>query len=310
MAPLLTLLTDFGLEDYYVAAVKGTVLRLAPGTQLVDLSHQVEPGNIAAAAYLLAAAFPAFPAGAVHLAVVDPGVGSRRRILVAERAAGPPAAAAGAAGVAGVSAGATDRAARAAGPPGSANPSSAGDGGSGAAGAGGCCLLAPDNGLLTPLLAGARVRSVERDDLYLDGPGATFHGRDRFAPVAAFLLRGGSPAELGPEIGDPVQLSATPPRREPGLLSGTVVHIDRFGNLVTDIPAAWLPPPDAVVAPVAARVGSHTTALIAGHYDEIPRHGVALLVGSLGTLELSMRGEHLARRWAVESGDAVLVRWR
>jgi S-adenosyl-L-methionine hydrolase (adenosine-forming) len=287
MAPLLTLLTDYGLEDYYVAAVKGTVLRLAPGTQLVDVSHQVEPGNIAAGAFLLAAAFPAFPAGAVHLAVIDPGVGSRRRILVAERAAGSLG--------------------------GGTGPSSAGDGrdrGSGSADAGGCCLVAPDNGLLTPLLAGARVRSVERDDLYLDGPGATFHGRDRFAPVAAFLLRGGSPAELGPEIGDAVRLAGTPPRREPGLLAGSVVHIDRFGNLITDIPAAWLPPPDAVAAPVAARVGSHTTALLAGHYDEIPRHGVALLVGSLGTLELSMRGENLARRWAVENGDAVLVRWR
>ena len=313
MAPLLTLLTDFGTEDYYVAAVKGTVLRLAPGTQLVDLSHQVEPGNIAAGAFLLAAAFPAFPAGTVHLAVVDPGVGSRRRILVAERAAGTlgagaSLASAGDGGSAGAGPG-TDAGTGADG--GAAADGGAGaDGGGGADGAGGSCLLAPDNGLLTPLLAGARVRSVEREDLYLDGPGATFHGRDRFAPVAAFLLRGGSPAELGPEIGDPVQLRGTPPRREPGLLSGTVVHIDRFGNLVTDIPATWLPPADAVVAPVAARVGSHTTALLAGHYDEIPRHGVALLVGSLRTLELSMRGEHLARRWAVESGDAVLVRWR
>src|SRR5437588_11052452 len=151
MAPLLTLLTDFGSSDYYVAAVKGTVLRLAPGTQLVDISHQVEPGDVAGAAFLLAAAAPAFPTGTVHLAVVDPGVGSRRRILAAETASGSS-------------------------------------------------LVAPDNGLLTPLLGGARVRAVERGDLYLESPGATFDGRDRFAPVAAFLLRGGAPAELGPEI--------------------------------------------------------------------------------------------------------------
>jgi S-adenosylmethionine hydrolase len=290
MTPLLTLLTDFGLDDYYVAAVKGTVLRLAPGTQLVDITHQVEPGNVAAASFLLAAAFPAFPAGAVHLAVVDPGVGSQRRILVAEVAAPGPADASGPAG---------------------ATEPAAGDGapGRGAAGAGGSFLLAPDNGLLTPLLAGARVRSVERDDLFLRGPGATFHGRERFAPVAAFLLRGGSPAELGPEIADPVRLARTPPRREPGVLAGAVVHIDRFGNLITDIPAAWLPPPASLTTPVIARVGSHTTARLAAHYDEIPRHAVALLVGSLGTLELSMRGENLARRWAVEAGDAVRVRW-
>ncbi len=287
--PLLTLLTDFGLEDYYVAAVKGTVLRLAPGTQLVDLSHQVEPGNIAAASYLLAAAVPSFPDGTVHLAVVDPGVGSRRRILVAEIAAGR--------------------------------------------------LVAPDNGLLTPLLDGASVRAVERTDLFLQGPGATFHGRDRFAPVAAFLLGGGSPADLGPEIADWVPLARTPPRQAPGLLSGAVIHIDRFGNLVTDIPAAWLPPPDAGVAAaqqaldderasqapqtsqhrqptqarvapqVIARVGSHTALRLAGHYEEIPRYEVAVMVGSLGTLELAMRGENLARRWGVETGAAVQVRW-
>jgi S-adenosyl-L-methionine hydrolase (adenosine-forming) len=77
--PLLTLLTDFGLRDYYVAAVKGTVLRLAPGAQLVDVTHEVEPGNVAEAAFVLAAAAPSFPAGTVHLAVVDPGVGSARR---------------------------------------------------------------------------------------------------------------------------------------------------------------------------------------------------------------------------------------
>ena len=265
MAPLLTLLTDFGLNDYYVAAVKGTVLRLAPGTQLVDLSHQVEPGDIAGAAFLLAAAARVFPAGTVHLAVVDPGVGSRRRLLAAETASGSS-------------------------------------------------LVAPDNGLLTPLLGGARVRAVERTDLYLDSPGATFDGRDRLAPIAAFLLRGGAPAELGPEIDDPVLLDRKPPRQEPGLLTGAVLHIDRFGNLVTDIPADWLPAPlgggGKEDQRVAARVGSHTTTRLAGHYEEIPRYEAALLVGSLGTLELAMRGENLARRWGVVPGAAVVVRWR
>src|SRR5688500_8242084 len=82
MPRLITLLTDFGLADYYVGAVKGTVLRLAPGTQLVDLSHEVPPGDVEAGAYLLAAAASTLPAGTVHLAVVDPGVGSARRLLV------------------------------------------------------------------------------------------------------------------------------------------------------------------------------------------------------------------------------------
>src|SRR4051812_13619730 len=146
---LLTLLTDFGTADYYVAAVKGTVLRLAPGTTLVDISHQVPPGDVEAAAFLLAAAAPSFPDGSVHLAVVDPGVGSGRRILAARTASG--------------------------------------------------LFLAPDNGLLGPLLedadAARELRAVERSDLFLTAPGATFHGRDRFAPVAAWLLRGGTLSE-------------------------------------------------------------------------------------------------------------------
>jgi S-adenosyl-L-methionine hydrolase (adenosine-forming) len=292
MTPLLTLLTDFGTRDYYVAAVKGTVLRLAPGTQLVDISHEVPPGDIAGGAFLLAAAAPAFPAGTVHLAVVDPGVGSQRRILAVETAAAR--------------------------------------------------FLAPDNGLLTPVLAGARVASVERHDLFLQGAAATFHGRDRFAPVAAYLLGGGAVADLGPEIADPVLLDRPQPHREAGLLAGVVAHIDRFGNLVTDIPAGWLPaavaaaqgrqstapPPEpqgaqtfpvpahrtannaAIETQVVARVGSHTAVHLAGHYHEIPRHEVALLMGSLGTLELAMRGEDLARRWGVTTGAAVQVRWR
>src|SRR5690606_4424320 len=82
----LTLLTDFGTADYYVAAVKGTLLRLAPGVELVDLSHEIPPGDVEAAADLLAGAAPTFPVGTVHLAVVDPGVGTERRILVAEAA--------------------------------------------------------------------------------------------------------------------------------------------------------------------------------------------------------------------------------
>src|SRR5262245_46794668 len=179
---LLTLLTDFGRDDWYVAAVKGVVLSGAPGTTIVDVAHDVPPGDVETAGFLLAAAAPAFPAGTLHLAVVDPGVGSARRMLAASNAE--------------------------------------------------ATFLAPDNGLLTPLLAGSRTVSFKRPDLYLPSPGATFHGRDRFAPVAAFLLRGGAVEDLGPEIDDPVRLAVPPPRREPGLLVGRIVHVDRYGNLV------------------------------------------------------------------------------
>jgi S-adenosylmethionine hydrolase len=255
--PLLTLLTDFGTADYYVAAVKGTVLRLAPGTQLVDVSHEVPGGDVAMGAFLLAATVPWFPAGTVHLAVVDPGVGSGRRILAARTAS--------------------------------------------------AWLVLPDNGLLTHLLhqsAVAAIHCVERSDLFLAGPGQTFHGRDRFAPVAAWLLRGNSPEDLGPEIKDPVRLPLEPPRRENGQLRGQVVHIDRYGNLITDIPAAWLPESGC-----RAEVAGRQVVRKVSHYAEIADGEAAMIPGSLGTLEFSLRGEALAGRWAVERGAAVRITW-
>ncbi len=251
---LLTLLTDFGTADYYVAAVKGTVLRLAPGTVLVDVSHEVPPGDVETASFLLRAAAPSFPEGTVHLAVVDPGVGSRRRMLAVRSGAG--------------------------------------------------VFVAPDNGLLDPFLEGSEVRSVERDELFLAGPGQTFHGRDRFAPIAASLLRGEGLERLGPEIPDPVRLSSSPPRREPGRISGRVIHVDRYGNLVTDIPAGWLPP-----GPCRVEVGGKGTSRRAGHYAEIPPGEAATIIGSLGTVELSMNGEDLARAWNVARGTGVGITW-
>lgn len=256
---ILTLLTDFGTGDYYVAAVKGTVLARAPGTAIVDVSHQVPPGDVETAAFLLAAAAPSFPAGTVHVAVVDPGVGSGRRILLAR----------------------TETA----------------------------LLLAPDNGLLTPFLDSALgAWSVEREDLFLPGPGRTFHGRDRFAPVAAALLRGEPPEGMGPAIADPVRLSGEPPRREPHRATGRVVHVDRYGNLVTDIPAGWLPGVPGGRCRFA--VGPRSTETFATHYAEIPAGEPAALPGSLGTVELSLNGGDLARRWGVSRGAPVEVTWR
>lgn len=261
MTALVTLLTDFGLADYYVGAVKGTLLRLAPGCRLVDLSHELPPGDVGAGADLLAGAAPTFPLGTIHLAVVDPGVGSDRRILVAS--------------------------------------------------AGGQRFVAPDNGLLGPCLdaADARVWSVEREELFLAAPGATFHGRDRFAPVAAALARGAAPESLGPEVADPVRLPGTPPARHLDggrpVLVGRVRRIDRFGNLVTDLPAAWL----AELGPSpTVEVAGHETCRWVRHYAELAPGEAGALVGSLGTLELSLRGESLAHGWGIERGASVRVR--
>jgi S-adenosylmethionine hydrolase len=261
---LLTLTTDFGLADWYVAAVKGVVLGLAPGTQIVDLSHEVPPGDIETAAFLLTAAVPAFPPGTVHLAVVDPGVGSARRLLAVET--------------------------------------------------GDACFLAPDNGLLTPFLPPRRaavVRAADRPDLYRPasaggyGGSSTFHGRDRFGPLAAALLRGEAAATLGPEIPDPILLPGVAPRREGDLLLGRVVHVDRFGNLVTDLPAAWLP---AVPFRATIEGGTHPPVIRrVTHYRELAAGEAGLLSGSLGTIEISFDGANLAALWHIQRGAAVRI---
>jgi S-adenosylmethionine hydrolase len=230
------------------------LLRLAPGVEVVDVSHEVAAGDVEGAAWLLGAAWPWFPEETVHLAVVDPGVGSARRIVAAKVA--------------------------------------------------GHFFVAPDNGLLTPILAqdDVEVRVVEREELYLPGSGATFHGRDRFAPVAAFLARYEELAALGPEIDDAMRLEIPPPRAEDTVLHGRVAHVDRFGNLVTDLPAEWVGE-----GPCRLEVGGRVVERRAGFYGEIPAGEAAALVGSLETLEVSMDGESVAARWGVGRGAAVRV---
>ncbi len=258
MLSLLTLLTDFGPKDWYVAAVKGVVLSRAPGATIVDIAHDVAPGDVLTASFLLSAAVRSFPPGTVHLAVVDPGVGSDRRMIALET-------------------------------PGAKGPS---------------YFVAPDNGLLHSHLAGAKIVSIERSDLFLDNPGNTFHGRDRFAPAAAFLLSGGRLDLLGPPIDDPVRLEIPPPRRTAALLTGRIAHIDRFGNLVTDLPSGWLPAgtfPRVAVGEAGGRV------LQAGCYADLSAGEPGLLPGSLGTLELSLPGASLAAQWRVGRGDPIEI---
>lgn len=338
---ILTLTTDFGRRDWYVAALQGVVAtrwvtndprRTAPPVTFVDLSHEVPPGDVATASFLLAAAAPTFPEDTVHLAVVDPGVGSERRILAA-----------------------------------SADLYDAGDGDWRRQ-----LFVAPDNGLLKGLLRGLLksplkgplkdlpngllptdgskgfsrgrrrraepsepvVVAVDREELWRRAPGSTFHGRDRFAPLAAELLSGTPLATLGrrvdvdslvdgPTIG-PADRPATDratagdgPVRDGSRLVGRVRHIDHYGNLITDLPTSWLargleerrhgatgaddPPPFEV------SVDRHRTDLWVSHYLEIPPGRAAALPGSLGTVELSANGEDLAAHWGVVRGARVEI---
>lgn len=227
---IITLLTDFGTADGYVAELKGALLRRVPAAVLVDVAHDVAPGDVAAAAYVLGRVWHGFPEGTVHLAVVDPGVGTPRRALAGE--------------------------------------------------ASGHRFVAPDNGLLTPVLEG-RASVVVAVEVPA-GASATFHGRDVFAPAAARLAAGEPLAALGPPVVDPLLLPPARLERQARDLLGVVVHVDRFGTLITNLPGAWLP------AGALVRLGAYDLEL-RKTFANVAHGDPVAYVGSGGTVEIAVR---------------------
>jgi S-adenosylmethionine hydrolase len=255
--PIITLTTDFGTASPYAASMKGVVLGLNPAARLVDLTHQIPPQDVRHAAFFLAAAVPCFPPEAIHVVVVDPGVGGARVLLYVE--------------------------------------------------VGGRRLLAPDNGCWT-LLEGAGSAHVIRlaePRFWRQPVSATFHGRDILAPVAGHLSLGVDPAQLGPRFDEWVRLTWHEPAASPEGLTGEVVFIDDYGNLITNIPGpAWAARPGRVTVgdrPVERRVRSYVEAL--------PGMAVAL-VSSFGLLEVAVPFGSAARQLAAVVGTPVVVTWQ
>ncbi len=235
-APLLTLTTDFGAGSGYPAQVKAVLLSALPDARIVDVSHEVPRFDVLSGALLLEACVPWFPAAAIHVAVVDPGVGTSRRALCA------------------------------------VDPE-------------GRTFVAPDNGLLTPFLDDrARAFEIVPGHAVASPRTPTFHGRDLFAPAAAFVARGGDPAALGPAVGDPVRLHWPRSQAGHGEVRGEALAADPFGNLVTSIRAADLG--DAEVARVSAG-GMH--ARWVRTFGEANPGELLAMVGSGGRVEIAVR---------------------
>jgi S-adenosylmethionine hydrolase len=176
----ITLLTDFGTADYFVGAMKGVILSINPQAVIVDITHEIPAQDVAAGAFTLLAAYDSFPEGTIHVAVVDPGVGSARRPIVVT--------------------------------------------------AGNHLFVGPDNGIFTHIYnrdSSFKAFHITDEKHFRHPVSTTFHGRDIFAPVAAALSTGVGVASLGPLISDPIQLFRS--------VEPQVVHIDRFGNLITNI---------------------------------------------------------------------------
>jgi hypothetical protein len=252
---MIALITDFGLADPYVGQMKGAILAGAPEARIVDITHMVEPYNVAQAGFFLAASLGSFPRGTVFVAVVDPGVGGRRRIVgVSKR---------------------------------------------------GRILLAPDNGLLDLALRGpGAVAAFDLTPESHAAASATFHGRDVFAPLAALLDSGEELACLGQGI-DPATLvagSASEAKNTGNAWLAHVLHIDRFGNCVLDIPTdARLPMPGKALLTMPASVVIE----LAANYESLDYGRIGLICGSQGFYELAVNQGSATEVLGLALGDAV-----
>jgi S-adenosylmethionine hydrolase len=250
----ITLLTDFGTRDGYVAAMKGVIASIFPGVAVDDVSHEIEPGDIRGAALVLSRYWRLYPTGTVHLAVIDPGVGTERAALAAE----------------------ADRR----------------------------LFVAPDNGVLSRIQdawPGMRFVRIESPQFVSADPSRTFHGRDVFAPAAAHLARGIHLSRLGRPVTSPLRIEEPSASWANQALVGEVVSLDRFGNLVTNLPGT------SVGSDYEVEIGGKTIPVV-GTYGEVPAGSVGAVVNSDGRVEVAARERSAADLLSAGIGTRVSLR--
>lgn len=257
--PPITLITDFGTKDYYVGAMKGMILRTAPNARIVDITHDIAPHDVIHGAFVLRETLRWYPPGTVHAAVVDPGVGSDRRILAGRY--------------------------------------------------GRQVVIAPDNGLITFVHRQAELKeiySVENSH-YFPGPvSRTFHGRDIIAPVAAHVARGIELSQLGPPAGQ-IEILRTPEpeRLSPVGLRGSVLFVDHFGTLVTNISADDLGALFRARIPITVRVGEFAVGSVSATFADVGVDEPVAIVGSSRMLEIAVNRGRACDRFEAGAGTPV-----
>ena len=240
--PIVTLTTDFGLNDHFVGTIKGVILDIVPEATVVDICHSVQAFDVLDGALTIAQAYSYFPAATVHLVVVDPGVGTARRPIIAS----------------------SER----------------------------HHFVAPDNGVLSLIYAREErmhVRHVTSEHYFLQPLSNTFHARDIFAPVAAYLAKRVDSEKFGEDITDYVRFNAPRPRPvNEHTLRGVVLKVDRFGNLVTNITPQDAPMLfEANPAPFKIVVGKTEITELRTSYAQGAPGEVFGLLGSMGYLEIA-----------------------
>ena len=259
-AKIVTLTTDFGLKDPYAAEMKAAILNICPTATIIDITHEIAKFNIRMGAFVLASAASYFPKGTIHVAVVDPGVGTRRRPILIETKQG--------------------------------------------------FFVGPDNGLL--ILAAEKqgvehVYELTNPQFMLPRVSSTFHGRDLFAPAAAHLANGVEPEKFGPEIRDVEKPEFAKVAEKAGVLVGEILHIDDFGNIITNISTEWI---TRLVVRGWVKVELPTCKVklkFCKAYGEAkPREPLAL-IGSHDYLEISVNQGSAAEKFGSKPGDRIAV---
>ncbi len=269
--PVITLLSDFGLSDSYVGAMKGVIYSICPDANVVDITHEVPPQDLLQGAFLLSTAWRFFPSGTVHVAVVDPGVGTERKPLLVQ---------------------ACDH-----------------------------FFIAPDNGILSLVLPsdnagavpfqayqaaispGVEAFALTNSAYWLHPVSNTFHGRDIFAPAAANLLLGAAPSDMGERVEKLVRLAVPKPRWEDGSLTGYVLHVDRFGNIVTNIVMRDVAD---MSGGIEIEVGKRKISRFSNTYGDTSE--LTALIGGQGYLEVALPNGNAALELGVRVQDRVAVR--
>lgn len=254
---IITLLTDFGVADPYVAMMKGVILSINPKARLVDITHEIPAGAVFPAARMLRETYRFFPPGTIHLGVVDPGVGSDRKPIAAE--------------------------------------------------AGGHGFVGPDNGLFYPILqeaAETRITHLKETRFFLPAVTSTFHGRDVFAPVAAYFSLGIDPDQMGIPMTNPEPMPIPAPRLEEDSLHGQVIHVDHFGNLISNIGSEALYRFLGSSNP-SIRLGKVTIRRLSHAYSDVDEGQLLAYINSSNLLEVAVNRGRASEYMGLEKESLV-----
>lgn len=258
MSQIITLTTDFGLQDQYVSAMKAVILGLTPDVRLVDISHEIPAQDIMAGAWVIRNSAFLFPKNTVHVVVIDPGVGTDRRPIILQ---------------------VEDQ-----------------------------IFVGPDNGLFSLFYSEFDCKAIElkNEKYWRKERSRTFHGRDIFAPVAAHLSNGVAPEEMGSPISDLVTYHWAVPIGDKDGLQGWVVHIDRFGNLITNISEKLI---EEKVGRRKVRIYIGNTMIdhLVNTFGDVEDGDPAAFIGSSGMLEIGINKGNAAELLSVYKGAQISV---